>query len=362
MIPRLALHNREGGFSNRWRAYCEEHDIPYRLVDCLASDILGQLAAVDGLLWHWVHQDAREQLVARHVIMAAEAMGLVVFPSTPTCWHFDDKVAQKYLLEAVGAPLAPTRVFYERAAALAWIEGASFPQVFKLRKGAGSGNVRLVRNVREARALVDRAFAEGFQPVPAYHQDVRKRYRAARQRGDLLGAVKRMPRTLINIRQLNRELGRETGYVYFQDFIAGATFDTRVTVIGDRAFAFTRNVRPGDFRASGSGRISYDLERINMQCVQIAFEVARKIGSQSLAFDFVLLEGRTPLIVEVSYCYDPKAVYNCAGHWDRRLSWHEGHVWPQDAILADLLEQITGSVQAVGPEGGRQRSSVAPPR
>ena len=38
------------------------------------------------------------------------------------------------------------------------------------------------------------------------------------------------------------------GYVYFQDFIPDNQFDTRVTVIGNRAFAFIRKVRPGDFR------------------------------------------------------------------------------------------------------------------
>ena len=104
MTVQLAIHPRDGSFSGRWIAYCDEHKIPYRLVNCLDSDIIAQLASVDALLWHWPHQDPRAQLMARPVIMAAEAMGVAVFPSTATCWHFDDKVAQKYLLEAIGAP------------------------------------------------------------------------------------------------------------------------------------------------------------------------------------------------------------------------------------------------------------------
>ena len=113
MTVQLAIHPYEGSFSGRWMAYCDEHKIPYRLVNCLDSDIIAQLASVDALLWHWHHQDPSAQLMARQVIMAAEAMGVAVFPNTPTCWHFDDKVAQKYLLEAVGAPLVPTYVFYD---------------------------------------------------------------------------------------------------------------------------------------------------------------------------------------------------------------------------------------------------------
>jgi glutathione synthase/RimK-type ligase-like ATP-grasp enzyme len=278
--------------------------------------------------------------MARHVIRAAEAMGVVVFPNTPTCWHFDDKVAQKYLLEAVGAPLVPTYVFYDLSEALQWIDRAVFPKVFKLRIGAASLNVRLVRHAQEARTLAKQAFTSGFQPVASYQRDARKRFRTARQRRDLLSVVKRLPRTLANIRRLNRAMGRERGYVYFQDFIPDNQFDTRVTIIGNRAFAFTRNIRPGDFRASGSGDIVYDMHRIRPQCVQVAFEVTRKVGSQSMAFDFVLAANQQPMMVEVSYCYDPEAVYQCTGHWDDQLKWHQGHIWPQDAILIDLLEDL----------------------
>jgi glutathione synthase/RimK-type ligase-like ATP-grasp enzyme len=340
MTVQLAIHPRERSFSGRWMAYCDEHKIPYRLVNCLDSAIIAQLASVDALLWHWPQQDPRMQLMARQVIMAAEAMSVAVFPNTATCWHFDDKVAQKYLLEAIGAPLVPTYVFYDLREALQWIDGAVFPKVFKLRTGAGSLNVRLVRHAQQARALAKQAFTGGFQPVAHYWQDARKRFRTARRRHDFLGVVKRLPRALATIRQLNRALSRERGYIYFQDFIADNQFDTRVTVIGNRAFAYTRNVRPGDFRASGSGDIVYDVHRIHPQCVQIAFEVTRKVGSQSMAFDFVLAANQQPMMVEVSYCYVPELVYQCTGHWDDQLTWHQGHMWPQDAILIDLLEDL----------------------
>jgi hypothetical protein len=197
--------------------------------------------------------------------------------------------------------------------------------------------VRLARNAWEARSLAKQAMTTGFSAIAGYTQDVQKRFRVARKSGDLFGVLRRMPAVLAKIRQMNREVERERGYVYFQDFIAGNDFDTRITIIGNRAFGFTRNVRPGDFRASGSGDINYDVSQINMQCVRTAFEIAGKIGSQSLAFDFVSDEQRRPLILEVSYCYDSRAVYACQGHWDEQLKWHLGHMWPQDAILTDFI-------------------------
>jgi glutathione synthase/RimK-type ligase-like ATP-grasp enzyme len=351
MTGRLAIHHRENSYSDRWIAYCDMHAIPYSVVNCLDSDIIEQLASSDALLWNWHHGDPREQLMARHVIMAVEAMRVAVFPSTTTCWYFDDKIAQKYLLEAIGAPLVPTYVFYGLKEALHWIDRASFPKVFKLRKGAGSSNVKLVHSPREARALAKRAFSDGFSPIPDYGQDALKRYRAACRRGDLFNVVRRIPQVLARIRQNNKMMGREKGYIYFQDFIPDNDFDTRVTVIGDRAFGFTRNVRPGDFRASGSGDIVYDSHRIHQKCVEIAFDVTRKVGSQSMAFDFVSGENQQPLILEVSYSYNAKAVYSCPGHWDDKLNWHQGHVWPQDAILIDLLNDVDQSRQhSIQPE------------
>jgi glutathione synthase/RimK-type ligase-like ATP-grasp enzyme len=351
MTGLLAIHHRENSYSDRWIEYCDAHGIPYKVVNCLDSDIIEQLAASDALLWHWNHGDPREQLIARHVIMAAEMKGVTVFPSSFTCWHFDDKIAQKYLLEAIGAPLVPTYVFYSLKETLHWIDRASFPKVFKLRKGAGSANVRLVHSASEARALAKKAFSEGFSPIPHYGRDALKRYRAARARGDLLNVVKRIPQALASIRDTNKLMGRERGYVYFQDFIPGNDFDIRITVIGDRAFGFTRNVRPGDFRASGSGDIVYDPQRIHQTCLETAFKVTRKVRTQSMAFDFVLAENKRPMILEISYSYNANAVHSCAGHWDCNLDWHKGAIWPQDAILIDLLNEAYPSRQyGIQPE------------
>ncbi len=355
MSVQLAIHPRPGSFTDRWLEVCRERGIRCCEVDCFGSDIVEQLAECDALLWHPAHHLPEDMLLARQLIQALEHTGLLVYPSTPTFWHFDDKMAQKYLLESVGASLVPTHTFFNPQAAYAWIERTTFPKVFKLRRGAGSQNVRLVRDAAAARQLVGRAFGRGFKPIAGYLRDSSVKFRRHRRAGDLWGVLRRVPRVLHASWRANRLMPRERGYVLFQDFVPDNTFDTRITVIGDRAFGYTRGVRPGDFRASGGGYLGYDRQRIKLECVRQAFAVAEQIKGQSIAFDFVTYPSGEPGIVEISYAFVAQFVYDCAGHWDRELNWHEGQCWPQDAILDDLLKTLAerrGEPASSAPEVG----------
>jgi hypothetical protein len=333
----IGIHDTAGGFSDRWITCCAEKRIPFRRIDCLASDVMEQTDGLGAILWHWRHDDCRETLVARQIIAALERKGIAVFPSTATCGHFDDKVAQKYLLEAVGAPLIPSWVFFDRDQAMSWIAAATWPKVWKLRCGAGSTNVRLVRSRAEGERLCRQAFGGGFPAASRYLADVRTRLSKARTWKQIAEKARRAPRTLLRNWSVRRATPQERGYLYFQEFLPGNACDTRITVVGDRAFGFQRGNRPNDFRASGSGTLVYDPDQIDPRCVAIAFRLADRLQAQSLAFDFLFDQRGKPMIAEISYCYTSAAVHACPGHWDRRGNWHAGHIWPEDAILEDLL-------------------------
>jgi glutathione synthase/RimK-type ligase-like ATP-grasp enzyme len=337
----IAIHPREDSFSDRWIQYCQEHRVDYCLVDCYAPDIISRLQDASALLWHIGHGVATDMLMGRHVLNAAELLGLVVFPNRATQWHFDDKIAQKYMLEAIRAPLAPACVFFHLESARHWIENTTYPKVFKLRRGAGSQNVRLVRTPTEAVRLARKAFGFGFNPSGALLDSIAvwKVQRAGRT-GNLWEFLRTVPRKVKRRLSFDFRMGRERGYVYFQEFIPNNEFDTRVTVIGQRAFAFRRRVRAGDFRASGSGQIVYGREAIDRECLRTAFRVAQQLGAQSMAFDFVHDAAGRPLVLEVSFGYSPKAVYDCGGFWDAELVWHGTPMWPEHAILEDVLTAV----------------------
>jgi hypothetical protein len=333
----IGIHDSPGSFSDRWIEWCLQKRVPFKRLNCLATDLVQQCADVEAVLWHWTLVSLEEPLVARQVIAALEASGIRVFPNTATCWHYDDKVGQKYLLEAIGAPLIPTWVFTNPAEAREWIAGATWPKVFKLRCGAGSENVQLVLSRQQAETLSQRAFAGGFAAYAGYLYDARNRALHTRSWREFGEKLRRAPRSLVETLRHRRYAPRQRGYIFFQEFMPGNSFDTRVTVIGNRAFGAMRRNRPNDFRASGSGDCLFDPDLVDQRCVTIAFQVARRLGTQSLACDFLFDTNHDPKICEISYCSVASPVYDCRSYWDPAFGWHEGHFWPQDLILEDLL-------------------------
>ena len=319
---KLAIH-KSSGFAERWIAYCEKNNIAYKLVNAYDSDIVSQVKDCDAFMWHFSHFNYKDMLIARQVLYSLQLSGVKVFPDFNTAWHFDDKVGQKYLLEAIGAPLVKSYVFYTRKEANKWISETSFPKVFKLRGGAGASNVKLVKSKIAAKKIVNKAFSSGFKYYDSkvYLKDSFKKYKIGKTSiFELLKSIFR----LFRLPEFARMYSREKGYVYFQDFIPYNQFDIRIIVIEDKAFAFKRLVRENDFRASGSGNIIYTKAEIDERCVKIAFEVNEKLKAQSIAYDFIFDKENNPLIVEISFGYSAPAYDRCEGYWTVDMQWHAG--------------------------------------
>lgn len=333
---RIAIHQQKGSFSDRWIPWCRQQGIDTRLVNCYDHDIMGQLEGCDALMWHFYHAGAMDVKFARQLLYAVEASGRRVFPDFRTMWHFDDKVGQKYLLEAVGAPLVPAVVFYSAERARAWAGKAVFPQVFKLRCGAGSDNVRLVAGRRQALRLIRRAFGRGFPQLDPWH-DLKERWRKFRRGTGTASNVARGVARLAFPTRFARMAGHEKGYVYFQDFIPGNDHDIRVVVIGHRAFAIKRMAREHDFRASGSGEILYGRENFREETIRLAFAVAEKLRTQCVAFDFLTHCGQ-PVIVEISYGFTPEGYDPCPGYWEKEMTWVPGPFNPYGWMIEEVLQ------------------------
>lgn len=335
---KIGIHHKKNDFSSKWIEYCEKNRIDYKIVNCYSNDIISHLADCDALMWHFNQSNPKDLLFARQLLYSLQMAGKQVFPDFYTAWHFDDKVGQKYLLEAADAPLVPSYVFFDKKEALQWVDETSFPKVFKLRRGAGSAHVKKAKNKREARKIVKKAFNRGFSQYDKLANLKERFYKYRTGKTDLLDVCKGIIRLGMTTKFASTA-GNEQGYVYFQDFIPDNDSDIRVIVIDGKAFAIKRLVREGDFRASGSGRVLYEKKHFDEKTIQLSFEVAEKLKSQCLALDYVFLNGK-PMIVEVSYGFIKEVYYKCEGYWDRKLNWHEGPFDAQGWMVESILKKL----------------------
>lgn len=322
-----------------WQHYCEEKGIACEVIDFYQNGILERLAGFDAMLWHFSGYVPQDMKFARSILYACRQKGIRTFPDFNTVWHFDDKIAETYLLEAAQAPVVKSWMFYQREEALAWLEGADYPLVAKLRCGSGSHNVLLIRSRNQARRYVNKMFGRGFTSSPNILFKVKSNYKSSASWQQRLARLKRA-REFFRGWTLARKFPRENGYVFFQEFVPNAGYDIKVVVVGDKCTFLTRPVRENDFRASGGGAVAFDRDLVPDNVVASAFAVADRLQFQSMGFDYVVDQrdgiGR---IVEISYGFSNEALMGSGGYWDRSLTWHQEPFNPAREVIENLVRE-----------------------
>ena len=302
------------------------------------KDFWDKVKIVDLFLFRWAHTDNDHQLAKSILPVIENYLSIKCFPDLSTCWHFDDKIREYYLLKSLGHPMIESWIFWEKENALSWAEKAEYPVVFKLKKGAGSRNVVLLNNKSEAVRTIRRMFGKGILASQGISNKKRVKYKSfenfIRHKADKY--------FLNKIKGIEPEIWQtEKNYVLFQRYLPNNSYDTRVNVIGKQAFACRRFVRKNDFRASGSGNWDLDKNNIDLKFIELALKISKELKFQSMAYDFLYDEKGEPKLCEISYTYpdDPEA-----GYWDEKLNWHDFKFLPpyfhlKEALNIDVLKQ-----------------------
>jgi len=341
---KIGIHHREGSFSDRWIEYLEVNNIPYIIYDSFDNEIISKLRNdnITHYMWHFNQNYFEDMLYAKSFLRAINEMGIDTFPNESSFWHFDDKVSQKYLLESLNAPLIDCSVFYDKKCALSFIESAVFPVVFKLTGGAGSINVKLMKSKFQARKFVNKAFDKGF---PSFDKktiftDTVKRFKVKKTLHNFLRIFYWGWKVIFPTSRM-KAFPNQKGYIYFQKFIPNLTYDIRLIVIGNKCYYLKRNTRYNDFRASGSGMLEFLPDKdFNRAAVKVAFEYSHKLDMPCIAYDFVF-ENTNPLIVEISYGFQPYVYDQCLGYFDIDAVWHNDKVNLEYAIIETFLQNST---------------------
>lgn len=333
---KISIIPDDHGYCEKWTAFLQERGHEVLPLEISTPKILEQIASTDGFMWRPSLSITDKQIAHRLLLIVEKYLNIPVYPDFNTYWHHDDKVAQHYLFQALNIPTPETRVFWIKEQALDWARVVNYPVVHKSAVGASSINVSLIKSFNEAKNVIDKDFYGYYSRKRNPFQKI-NRESIWYLKTKFLTLKKFLFDDIYPIPSKNWEI--EKNYCYFQEFLKDNPFDTRVTVIGNRAFAFRRWNREKDFRASGSGKLDYDLSAIDHRCLRLAFDVSKKCNFQSMAYD-ILFKDNQPVIGEISHSYLDKAVFNCPGYWDRNLVWHEGHIWPEEAQVDDFLDRI----------------------
>jgi len=335
------LFNHSGNWGKRWLQYCVDHAIPYEMVDPYRPDIVQRLGKYSALLWaiqNYVHADLIE---SRNILRVAERMGLPVFPDHNTAWHFDDKIAEMYLLQSIGAPIPESRVFYLLDDCVEWLmTEAEYPLIAKLRNGSGSNNVKMLKTRDAAIRYAKRMFTRGFHPAPGFLYKAYSKAQSSREWKTALARIRKIPEFLHTLSRAKR-LAREHDYCYFQQFVENDGYDLKVAVVGDKLGYLVRKTRCHDFRASGGGDLFFNRALVTDQIRDSAFSAAEAAGLQCIGFDYVV-DRRTGagVIIEMCYGFDWTAIEQAGGYWDPRGVWHDEPLRVPDEIIANLLQHI----------------------
>lgn len=319
-------------WSHKWEEILKDKGIEVKRVNFYDTNVMDKIQDCDGIMWHWFHYPNDKILAPKILSNIQLNLNVPIFPDLNTCWHYDEKVAQHYLLKSIHVPSIPSWVFYDYGEATNFIEKAEYPLVFKLSVGAGSANVMKINNKEEAQNIVDKMFKKGVFPYTVNEFEDKKAMKERIKEGmNYIKSGEYPTPTWYYMIQKD--------YVYFQKFLPNNEYDIRITVIGDRCFGFIRYNRENDFRASGSGKIDYDRKKIPIEAVKIAFEVSKKCKFQSMAYDFMYNKDKV-VINEISYCYMSSAVAKCEGYWDSNLNWHAQKMCPEEAHIEDFIKKI----------------------
>jgi glutathione synthase/RimK-type ligase-like ATP-grasp enzyme len=312
-------------WSIAWEEYCQVNNISYQVVNPYLNNVIKKLLEFDIILWHYSNYSFKDMLMARNVLLTLEDRGKKVFPSFKDAWHFDDKLAETYLLESVDAPIPKSYYYYDLDSVKSAVaqNSFSFPVVAKLRNGSGSHNVKLIKSSAELLSYSGKMFSTGLNSAPSLLYKASSNIVSARNIKTFINRAKRIPeflRSLANAKKFNRE----KGYVYLQEFIPNNGYDLKIVVVGDKLSYIGRNIRKGEFRASGGGDLFYDKNKVTKDVIDSAFKTSDDLGFQCMGYDYVVnAETGKGMIIEISYGFSHHALLGAKGYFDREGNWYD---------------------------------------
>ena len=304
-------------FTSLWITELNKKRHDFIVLSIYDKDFLAQARNCKAVFWHFSHTRQFDIKWSRIILEALSSRGIKTFPNHAQSWHFDNKIAQYFLLNDLGYKLPKTTIYLRGAEIWSDLNSVSLPVVMKFYGGAGSQNVIKIRTKIALFFWAFQAFTIGI----AHHRPIANFILHMKRPGrnpivlffkDILKYV--LPS------KTERVFLREKSYFYLQEFIPNAEYDIRIITIGDKAFGIKRYTGARDFRASGSGIIDHDIDSLPKVCVRNSFEISERFNYPWMTYDWIYDKDKAEyLLVEISYGFKPAAYTECNGYFSRDI-------------------------------------------
>lgn len=303
-----SFNNIQSDWSERFEEILKVKQFNYGIVYMDRSDWIDEIKKYDVLIWKpkFMGPDSSTHFREK-IYFIQNILNKRIYPNYETTWHFDSKIAQDYIFSIQNIKTPKTFISFDYNEIFDELKSTDYPVIMKKSNGAGSTGVKMVNNERELKKIVNRNF--------------------------------------IGKKILNKVFNCEYDkfpYLYIQQFLKGNTGDLRITVIGDKyVTGFWRLNRPNDFRASGSGNIDYE-KPLPKNIIEYCVNISKKNNFDSMAYD-ILFNGDEFVIVEMSYGYVDKAVFDSKGYYTINKfgkvdEYITGNIYPQELWVNLLVE------------------------
>lgn len=211
-------------------------------------------------------------------LLYAESCGGLLIPNFQLFRSHENKFYQELHKKKVGITLPSSRLIGSMEDLDECISDLSFPLVLKTSNGFGSKGVSKINTPDELRGSVMAQLHEIHPPAK-----------------NIIRRIKQQKEHQKKIAPYEGKYPLRVGRLILQEFLDGLKFDWKVLVFGNTCFCIKRYVRDNDFRASGSGKFSFD-ETPPDSLLNFAIDVVRRLGTPWASLDIAELQDTFALI------------------------------------------------------------------
>ena len=279
----------------------------------------GAVSPQDSILIHSSSQQPEYKLFIDDLLLYLSSKGNLLVPSIHATRSHENKGYQE-LHKRLRGVQSPKCVYLAKQSEIDRLP-ISYPVVFKEISGYGSGGVKLVHSRAELLA--------------ASAGERRMTLREA-----ALG-IKTSAANFVRTHLLQVKNRKQYGTYYeplkrfvLQEYIPQLSHDFKVLAFQDRIFALKRAVRPNDFRASGSGRFSFEDPPAGL--LDFAYSLLQQFNEPYMSFDICFDGSNFHLIEFQGVHFGPFTLTESPRHFLRK-----GDQW-EECVGKVELETIVG--------------------